>query len=113
MNDETAWVAEFMRRWLILSGLALMWLSWSADDMDVLAWLVFLVSVGALAKWPYYATLARGRSLRGSIDSAGATPPDLSGSYRRLRPMEPLLKLLIPGLIAFGVLTVLARLSGF
>ena len=114
MNDESAWFAEFMRRRLFFIGLGLMWLSLSGDeDRGALAWIVFAMSVGALVKWPYYATLAEGHRRRDAIDATGARPPDFSASYRRMRPMEPLYELLLPVVIGFAALALYAHLAGY
>ena len=113
MNDESARFAEFGRKWTFLIAPITGGLFLTLDDRsDPLMWFLAVISVGVLIKWPYYATLAEGHRRRDSIDSTGANPPDFSASYRRLRPWEPVFRWMIPGLIAFGILALLAHSPG-
>ena len=112
MNDETAWFADFARKAALPLGACAIWMCLAVEERDALTWIFSATCVGAMARWPYCATLVRCRSMRGSVDVVGVTPPDYTVSYVRMRALEPLVKFLISASVVVGTLVALSYLLG-
>ena len=108
MNDESARFAEFGREWTFLVAPVVAGLFLALDDRsDPPMWFLPIVAVGAVMKWPCYATLAEGHRRRDAIDATGTSPPDFSASYRRPRSWEPAVRWTVPGLVGMGTVALL------
>lgn len=113
MNVETAWVARLASWTLVPFGAFGIWACLTLGDPDPRVWMGFAIAVGAFVKWPHYVTLTRGRARRGTLDASGASPPDLSGSYRRIRAWGRRARLPLAVLGLYGALALWAGLAGW